>query len=99
MSELLKPAVPVPSVVELFAVVGAVEVFQTTPLAEMVPPFAEMPEPPLAADAFVMLVIAVVVVIAGFVIAVADAVGAEAVKKWYVAAFEPSHVKGTSRKL
>ena len=80
MSELLKPAVPVPFVVELFAVVGAVEVFQTTPLAEMVPPFAEMPEPPLAADAFVMLVIAVVVVIAGFVIAVADAVGAEVVR-------------------
>ena len=80
MSELLKPAVPVPFVVELFAVVGAVKVFQTTPLAEMVPPFAEMPEPPLAADAFVMLVIAVVVVIAGFVIAVAEAVGADVVK-------------------
>ena len=80
MSELLKPAVPVPFVVELFAVVGAVEGFQTTPLAEIVPPFAEMPEPQLAAYAFVMLVIAVVVVIAGLVTATAEVVGADVVR-------------------
>ena len=60
--------------------VGAVEVFQTTPFAEMVPPLAEIPEPPLAADAFVMLVIAVVVVIAGLVTAIAEVVGADVVR-------------------
>jgi hypothetical protein len=66
--------------VELLAVVGAADVFHTTPFAEMVPPLAEIPEPPLAADAFVMLVIAVVVVIAGFVTATAEAVGADVVR-------------------
>jgi hypothetical protein len=70
----------VPSVVELLAVVGAVDVFHTTPLAEIVPPFAVIPEPPLLADELVIALIAVVVVMAGFVIAVADAVGAEVVK-------------------
>ena len=80
MSELLNEVVPVPSFVELFAVVGAVEVFQTTPFAEMVPPLAEIPEPPLAADELVMLVMAVVVVIAGLVTATAEAVGADVVR-------------------
>jgi hypothetical protein len=66
--------------VELFAVVGAVVVFQTTPLAEIVPPLAEIPEPPDVAEELVILEMAVVVVIAGVDTAVAVVVGADAVK-------------------
>ena len=71
---------PEPSFVELFAVVGAVVVFHTTPFAEMVPPLAETPDPPLAADELVIAEIAVVVVIEGLPIAVAAVVGALVVK-------------------
>ena len=81
MSELLNEAVPEPSFVELFAVVGKVEVFQTTPFAEMVPPFAEMPEPPELALLVVMAEIAVVVVMVGLPTAVAEVVGADVVRK------------------
>jgi hypothetical protein len=66
--------------VELLAVVGAVAVFHTTPLAEMVPPLAEIPDPPLDAEELVIADNAVVVVIAGLVIAVDDVVGALAVR-------------------
>ena len=69
-----------PSLVELFAVVGRVAVFQTTPLAEMVPPPAEMPEPPELALLWVITEIAVVVVMVGLPTAVAEAVGAEVVR-------------------
>jgi hypothetical protein len=62
------------------AVVGAVDVFQTTPLAEIVPPLAEMLEPPLDASVLVMLEAAVVVVIDGLPIATALVVGALAVR-------------------
>jgi len=72
--------VPVPSLVELLAVVGVVDVFQTTPFAEIVPPLAEIPEPPLAADMLVILETAVVVVMEGFPTAVAFKVGALAVR-------------------
>ena len=71
--------VPEPSLVELLAVVGAVAVFHTTPLAEMVPLPAVMLLPPLAADEAVMDVIAVVETEAGAT-ATPDAVGAEAVR-------------------
>lgn len=68
-----------PSPVELLAVVGAVDVFHTTPLAEMVPPPAAMVFPPLAADEAVMEVIAVVETEAGAT-ATPDVVGAEVVR-------------------
>ena len=71
---------PEPSFVELFAVVGAVAVFHTTPFAEMVPPLAEMLDPPVAADKLVIAEIAVVVVIEGLPIAVAAVVGALVVR-------------------
>jgi hypothetical protein len=80
VSELLNEAVPVPSFVELFAVVGAVAVFHTTPFAEMVPPLAEIPEPPELALLLVMAEIAVVVVMVGLPTAVAEVVGADAVR-------------------
>ena len=80
MSELLNEAVPVPSVVELFAVVGAVAVFHTTPFAEMVPPLAEIPDPPELALLLVMAEIAVVVVTVGLPTAVAEVVGADVVR-------------------
>ena len=71
---------PEPLFVELFAVVGAVGVFHATPFAEMVPPLAEMPDPPLAADKLVIAEIAVVVVMEGLPIAVAAVVGALVVR-------------------
>ena len=80
MSELLNEAVPVPSFVELFAVVGAVAVFHTTPFAEIVPPLAEIPDPPELALLLVMLEMAVVVVMVGLPTAVAEVVGADAVR-------------------
>ena len=71
--------VPVPSLVELFAVVGAVAVFHTTPFAEIVPPPAVILLPPLLAEEAVTEEMAVVVTEAGLT-AVADALGAEAVR-------------------
>ena len=79
MSEELYEVVPVPSLVELFAVVGAVAVFHTTPFAEMVPPPAAILPPPLLADEAVTEEMAVVVTEAGLT-AVPVAVGAEAVR-------------------
>ena len=72
-------AAPVPSLVELLAVVGAVDVFHTTPFAEIVPPPAASALPP---DEAVVLVteLAVVVVTLAVVTAVADAVGADVVR-------------------
>ena len=65
--------------VELFAVVGAVDVFHTTPFAEIVPPPALMALPPEEAVELVMALAAVVVTLA-VVTAVAEAVGAEVVR-------------------
>ena len=61
------------------AVVGAVEVFQTTPFAETVPPPELMDEPPEDAEA-VPMPVAVVVVTLAVVTAVADVVGADVVR-------------------
>ena len=72
-------AVPVPSLVELLAVVGAVDVFQTTPFAEIVPPPAARALPPDEAVVLVTELAAVVVTLA-VVTAVADAVGADDVR-------------------
>ena len=66
-----------PSVVELLAVVGDEELFQTTPFAEIVPPLATIPEPPDEAEDSVILEIAVVVEMDGLPTAVALSVGAE----------------------
>jgi len=77
--EELYDVVPVPSLVELFAVVGAVAVFQTTPFAEMVPPPAVILLPPLLAVEAVTEETAVVVTDAGLT-AVPAVVGAEAVR-------------------
>jgi hypothetical protein len=63
----------------LFANVGAVAVFQTTPFAEMLPPPALTALPPLVADDDVMEDIAVVATDA-VVTATPDAVGADAVR-------------------
>ena len=68
------PAVPVPSFVELLANVGAVAVFHTTPLAEIVPPPALMALPPDEAVLFVIELTAVVVTL-GVATAVALAAG------------------------
>ena len=65
--------------VELLAVVGAVAVFHTTPLAEMVPPPALIALPPEEAVVLVIALAAVVVTLA-VVTAVALAVGAEDVR-------------------
>ena len=79
MSEDVYEAVPVPSLVELLAIVGAVAVFHTTPFAEMVPPPAASALPP---DEAVVLVteLATVVVTLAVVTAVPDAVGADVVR-------------------
>ena len=69
----------VPSLVELFAVVGAVEVFHTTPLADIVPPPALIALPPLLAELDVIDVMAVVLTDA-VATAVPDAVGADEVR-------------------
>ena len=79
MSEEVYEAVPVPSVVELLAVVGAVEVFHTTPFAEIVPPPAASALPPDDAVVLVTELAAVVVTLA-VVTAVAEAVGADVVR-------------------
>jgi len=71
--------VPVPSFVELLAVVGAVAVFHTTPLADTLPPPALMALPPEEAVAFVIELAAVVVTLA-VATAVAEAVGADDVR-------------------
>ena len=70
---------PVPSLVELLAVVGAADVFHTTPLAEIVPPPALMALPPEEAVVLVIALAAVVVTLA-VATAVAEAVGAEVVR-------------------
>lgn len=62
------------------AVVGEPVVFRTTPLAEMLPPPAAIPEPPELALMLVMLVMAVVVVILGLPMARAEVVGALVVR-------------------
>ena len=79
MSDELYALVPVPSLVELFAVVGAVEVFHTTPLADIVPPPALIELPPLLAELEVIDVIDVVLTDA-VATAVPDAVGADEVR-------------------
>ena len=79
MSELLKSVVPVPLLVELLAVVGAVDVFHTTPFAETVPPPELMALPPEEALELVIALTAVVVTLA-VETAVADAVGADVVR-------------------
>jgi len=79
VSELLKSVVPVPLLVELLAVVGAVDVFQTTPFAEMLPPPALIVLPPELAEELVIALAAVVVTLA-VATAVAEAVGAEVVR-------------------
>ena len=56
--------------------VGEVAVFHTTPLAEMVPPPAVMPEPPELPLLLVMPEMAVVVVIVGLATAVPEMEGA-----------------------
>jgi hypothetical protein len=66
-------------VVELLAVVGAADVFQTTPLAEMVPPPAARAVPPDEAVVLVTELAAVVVTLA-VVTAVPEAVGADAMR-------------------
>ena len=68
-----------PLLVELLASVGAVAVFQTTPLAEILPPPALTLLPPLFAVEAVMEEMAVVVTEAA-VTARPDVVGADAVR-------------------
>ena len=68
-----------PLLVELLAIVGAVVVFQTTPLAEILPPPALTLLPPLFAVVAVMEEMAVVVTEAA-VTARPDVVGADAVR-------------------
>ena len=63
--ELLKSAVPLPSLVVLLAVVGKVEVLYATPLAIMALPPAVIPLPPLAAVLLVTADAAAVVLIVG----------------------------------
>ena len=70
---------PVPSLVKLFDVVGAIDVFQTTPFAEIVPPPALIALPPDDALELEIELAAVVVTLA-VVTAVAEAVGAEVVR-------------------
>ena len=62
------------------AVVGVGAVFQATPFARMLPLPAEIPEPPPEADDSLMELMAVVLVIAGALTAVAENVGAPAVR-------------------
>ena len=78
MSELLKSAVPLPSLVVLSAVVGVPVVLYATPLAVIALPPATSVLPPLDALLLVMLVAAVVVATEGKPAAVvALALGAE----------------------
>lgn len=62
------------------AVVGEAAVFHTTPLADMLPLPALIPEPPELALPVVTEEIAVVVVMLGLPTAIAEAVGAEVVR-------------------